>query len=962
MPMFHRSSNPENSSSTASNLKAGFILRKTNELQLPYHEYSGTIEQSPNDPRKFRLIQLPNNMTVLCAHDPDTTQSAVSLSVNVGHNGNPPEFLGIAHFLEHMLFQGSEKYPGKNEYSSYLSAHSGYANAFTNNCETCYHFSLANDALKGALDRFSRFFIDPLMDASCVDKELLAVDSEHKGNIQSDTWRFFGLLANVSNPNHPFSQFSTGTVDTLKGSANILGVELREELLKFHNKYYSSDIMKLVVAGNHTLDQLTEWAVSMFSEVESKGNTKPVLSEHTLSKSELGKVVSFETVNDIYDIVLSRLDYDIDANSFGLYDDGSSMFYIGIDATPDGMDNYADIVHAIFAYMDMLTKQGLQKWYHDELHSVNAISYHFYERSNIGHWITGEFNSSLVADIINYLNPNNYMLMVGAKKHRDVECDIKEQYYGIKYNVVNMPATLKPEQSSFAEYEDVFSMPTSTEIPLGVVNEPTLLRSNDRMKVWFKQDDRFFVPKGKIMLSIRMPATNTPMRHALVDLYNMYASEILHTELEQAQMAGLHYHFAVDVGTIDISISGFSDKQSVLLQAILCKFNPQRADNITIQQLQLLADHMFGQTFFKLIVSGNFDEKDALDIAQMIDDTLDSRPLADYCQFGRARCISMPAPMPDKNSKESATICYVYCDQSGDTYETAVLDLLDKLMSEPFFDQLRTKEQLGYRVHANIKTYGKSSGLQFYIQGESNPTYATMRIDAFVHDFRQYLLDFDAAKLATQIKSIVDQARERVKNISQETARYWSQIDSEKYDFGSVERGAEQISRLTRDDLIAFWDKYINPQTAPHYTRVDNQVWSSATAQPSAEQFGAHTSGTIALHGCLHKEGLPELSLAKVESMVSNIAAANFSANDEDALLSRLGDMNTGKNALQMAIDSSRVSFNHAVASGKDFTKIGMHQSPDGVWLITDIEKFKATQMLHGSSIPYAVPVPKYNY
>ncbi|KAJ1937390.1 hypothetical protein GGF37_005229, partial [Kickxella alabastrina] len=591
------------------------------------------------------------------------------------------------------------------------------------------------------------------MDASCVDKELLAVDSEHKGNIQSDTWRFFGLLANVSNSNHPFSQFSTGTVDTLKGSANRLGVELRDELLKFHNKYYSSDIMKLVVAGNHTLDQLTEWAVSMFSEVESKGNTKPVLSEHTLSKSELGKVVSFETVNDIYDIVLmfalpelkstyrsnpilyirtllgrqgkgSLYSYlqkrgwitDIDANSFGLYDDGSSMFYIGIDATPDGMDNYADIVRAIFAYMDMLTKQGLQKWYHDELHSVNAISYHFYERSNIGHWvthmpgkmhneqinlehilsagqITGEFNSSLVADIINYLNPNNYMLMVGAKKHRDVECDIKEQYYGIKYNVVNMPATLKPEQSSFAEYEDVFSMPvpnayltsnldikTSTEIPLGVVNEPTLLRSNDRMKVWFKQDDRFFVPKGKIMLSIRMPATNTPMRHALVDLYNMYASEILHTEFEQAQMAGLHYHFAVDVGTIDISISGFSDKQSVLLQAILCKVQSlvideqlyemllakyidtyknmdtkipleharmnnayinidtsrhytqirSELDNITIQQLQLLADHMFGQTFFKLIVSGNFDEKDALDIAQMIDDTLDSRPLADY--------------------------------------------------------------------------------------------------------------------------------------------------------------------------------------------------------------------------------------------------------------------------------------------------------------------------------------------
>ncbi|KAJ1887771.1 metalloprotease, partial [Kickxella alabastrina] len=148
---------------------------------------------------------------------------------------------------------------------------------------------------------------------------------------------------------------------------------------------------------------------------------------------------------------------------------------------------------------------------------------------------------------------------------------------------------------------------------------------------------------------------------------------------------------------------------------------------------------MFDQAFFKLIVSGNFDEKYALDIAQMIDDILDSKPLADY-QPIQPRALHLDAgryvyqaPMPDENSKESATICYIYCGQSGDTYETAVLDLLDELVSEPFFNQLRTKEQLGYQVHANIKTYGKSSGLQFYIQGESNPTYATMRIDAFVH-------------------------------------------------------------------------------------------------------------------------------------------------------------------------------------------------------------------------------------
>ena len=57
----------------------------------------------------------------------------------------------MAHFCEHMLFLGTEKYPKEGEYKEYLTKNSGSANAYTSINETNYYFSVANNALFGAL-------------------------------------------------------------------------------------------------------------------------------------------------------------------------------------------------------------------------------------------------------------------------------------------------------------------------------------------------------------------------------------------------------------------------------------------------------------------------------------------------------------------------------------------------------------------------------------------------------------------------------------------------------------------------------------------------------------------------------------------------------------------------------------------------------------------------------------------
>lgn len=64
---------------------------------------------------------------------------------------DPWELPGLAHFCEHMLFLGTDKYPSENEYSKYISSHGGMTNAFTASDHTNYFFDIAPDYLSVSL-------------------------------------------------------------------------------------------------------------------------------------------------------------------------------------------------------------------------------------------------------------------------------------------------------------------------------------------------------------------------------------------------------------------------------------------------------------------------------------------------------------------------------------------------------------------------------------------------------------------------------------------------------------------------------------------------------------------------------------------------------------------------------------------------------------------------------------------
>lgn len=172
------------------------------------------------DYRDYQYYKLENEIEFFFIHDKKALNSAVSLSVNCGSYDD--EILGTAHFLEHMLFMGNEKYPDEKYYSSFISTHNGYCNAYTAGDHTNYYYTIDSNYLLESLDIFSNFFICPLFDESCLTREINAVNSEHKKNILDDNWRYYQMLKNLCSEKSSMHKFSTGNNETL----NVPNIEI----------------------------------------------------------------------------------------------------------------------------------------------------------------------------------------------------------------------------------------------------------------------------------------------------------------------------------------------------------------------------------------------------------------------------------------------------------------------------------------------------------------------------------------------------------------------------------------------------------------------------------------------------------------------------------------------------------------------------------------------------------------
>ena len=84
-----------------------------------------TIRKSEKDTRQYQAIRLDNGLTVLLVSDAQAPKSLAALTLPIGSLDDPDQQLGLAHFLEHMVLMGSQRYPQPDNVAEFLKKHGG---------------------------------------------------------------------------------------------------------------------------------------------------------------------------------------------------------------------------------------------------------------------------------------------------------------------------------------------------------------------------------------------------------------------------------------------------------------------------------------------------------------------------------------------------------------------------------------------------------------------------------------------------------------------------------------------------------------------------------------------------------------------------------------------------------------------------------------------------------------------
>jgi insulysin len=153
--------------------------------------------------------------------------------------------------------------------------------------------------LEPALDRFAQFFISPSFNPDGIDRELNAVHSEHSKNLHNDYWRLMQLDRSTSNPNHLINRFATGDLNTLKEIPLSLGLNIRDQVVSFYNDHYSANLMKLVVYGKESLQELASMVEKLFTLVPNHNRPVPRYSGFPLDQNHFGTIIRVKPVKDI---------------------------------------------------------------------------------------------------------------------------------------------------------------------------------------------------------------------------------------------------------------------------------------------------------------------------------------------------------------------------------------------------------------------------------------------------------------------------------------------------------------------------------------------------------------------------------------------------------------------------------------------------------------------------------------
>lgn len=339
----------------------------------------------------YERTTLQNGLRLITAPMPGMRSASIAFFFTVGSRHEPDPIAGISHFIEHMLFKGSQHYPTARLISEAIEGIGGTFNGSTSKEITSYTARVPGEHLPAVLDVLADMIRYPLFEPAEIEKER-SVIIEELSSTRDDPQEWVSLLIDeIMWPNLPLGRDDGGFIETV---AHLQ----RQQMLSYLNKHYLPNSLVISVAGNidhGQIIQATERAFKDWEAAEQPGwkeslpplDTPPVAmiqkeTEQTnICLATLGAAYS---APDYYPIMLTNallgdgmssrlfqtlreeqgLAYDIGSYFNSYSDTGSLVISAGVDPTQT-----APAIRAIIDELDQLCQTPVPA---DELTRIKA--------------------------------------------------------------------------------------------------------------------------------------------------------------------------------------------------------------------------------------------------------------------------------------------------------------------------------------------------------------------------------------------------------------------------------------------------------------------------------------------------------------------------------------------------------------------------------------------------------------
>lgn len=201
------------------------------------------------------IVRLPNGLTVI--HQEMATPAAVvDVWVRAGARVEPAEWSGMAHFLEHMVFKGTQRLrPGEFDWA--IESQGGVTNAATSHDYAHFYISVAADALPQTLPYLADLLLGAAIPADEFSRERQVVLEEIRQAYDDPDWVGYQAMCELLYGQHAYGRPVLGTPDVLKARSP-------EEMRRFHQAYYQPENMTVAIAGGISQKQALDLVQQSF--------------------------------------------------------------------------------------------------------------------------------------------------------------------------------------------------------------------------------------------------------------------------------------------------------------------------------------------------------------------------------------------------------------------------------------------------------------------------------------------------------------------------------------------------------------------------------------------------------------------------------------------------------------------------------------------------------------------------